>query len=108
MFRIASQSKGMTAAAVMMLVHEEDESLLDRTMVLYITPMSSSNSHRYVKLPVLLAGGGFKHGQHLGFDKDNNHSLANLCVPMLPRPGIHSDKFATSNGTMRGLEITSP
>ncbi len=37
-------------------------------MVLYGTPMGSANSHSNVNLPVLLAGGGFKHGQHLAFD----------------------------------------
>ena len=39
-------------------------------MVLYGTCMGSANSHSNVNLPVLLAGGGFKHGQHLAFDKD--------------------------------------
>ncbi|MEJ6579769.1 MAG: hypothetical protein QNL68_08205 [Akkermansiaceae bacterium] len=58
-----------------------------------------------VNLPVLLAGGDFKHGQHLSFDKDNNYPFANLYLSMLHRLGIDTDKFATSNGTMRGLEI---
>src|SRR5690606_35163607 len=44
---------------------EEGESLLDRTMVLYGTCMGSANSHSNVNLPVLIAGGGFRHGQHL-------------------------------------------
>tara|TARA_B110000305_G_scaffold92986_1_gene104826 strand:+ start:5632 stop:6117 length:486 start_codon:yes stop_codon:yes gene_type:complete len=91
--------------AALAATKEEDESLLDRTMVLYDTPMGSANSHSNVNLPVLLAGGGFKHGLHLGFDKDNNYPLANLYLSMLHRLGIDTDKFATSNGTMRGLEI---
>ena len=91
--------------AALAATKEGDESLLDRTMVLYGTPMGSANSHSNVNLPVLLAGGGFKHGQHLGFDKDNNYPLANLYLSMLHRLGIDTDKFATSNGTMRGLEI---
>lgn len=84
---------------------EDGESLLDRTSVLYGTPMGSANSHSNVNLPVLLAGGGFKHGQHLGFDKENNYPLANLYVSMLQRLGIDEEKFATSTGTMRGLEM---
>jgi len=84
---------------------EGGESLLDRTSVLYGTPMGSANSHSNVNLPVLLAGGGFKHGQHLGFDKDNNYPLANLYVSMLHRLEIKAEKFATSDGTMRGLEL---
>jgi len=85
--------------------HEEGESLLDRTMVLYGTPMGSANSHSNVNLPVLLAGGGFRHGQHLAFDKENNYPLANLFVSMLQRLGIESGTFSTSKGTMRGLEL---
>ncbi len=51
---------------------EEGQTLLDRTMVLYGTCMGSANSHSNKNLPVLLAGGGFKHGQHLAFDTKNN------------------------------------
>ena len=76
-----------------------------RTSVLYGTCMGSANSHSNVNLPVLLAGGGFKHGQHLAFDKENNYPLANLYVSMLQRLGIHAEKFATGTGTFRGLEL---
>ena len=84
---------------------EENETLLDRTMVLYGTPMGSANSHSNVNLPVLLAGGGFKHGQHLAFDRENNYPLANLFVSMLHRLGIEAGRFSTSSGTMRGLAM---
>ncbi len=83
---------------------EQGESLLDRTMVLYGTCMGSANSHSNVNLPVLLAGGGFRHGQHLAFDQQNNYPLANLYVSMLQRLGIATDTFSTGKGTMRGLE----
>ncbi len=83
---------------------EQGESLLDRTSVLYGTCMGSANSHSNVNLPVLLAGGGFKHGQHLAFDAQNNYPLTNLYVSMLQRLGIETDRFSTSTGTMRGLE----
>jgi len=84
---------------------EEGESLFDRTMVLYGTPMGSANSHSNVNLPVMLAGGGFKHGQHLVFDKDNNYPLTNLHLSMLHRLGIETETFSTAKGTMRGLEM---
>jgi len=74
-------------------------------MVLYGTPMGSANSHSNTNLPVLLAGGGFKHGQHLAFDKENNYPLANLYVSMLQRIGIETGEFSTGKGTMRGLEM---
>ena len=74
-------------------------------MVLYGTPMGSANSHSNVNLPVLLAGGGFKHGQHLAFNKENNYPLTNLYVSMLQRLGIETDQFSTGKGTLRGLEL---
>ena len=83
---------------------EEGQTLLDRTMVLYGTCMGSANSHANVNLPVLLAGGGFRHGQHLAFDPLNNYPLTNLFVTMLRRLGIEADEFSTGRGTFRGLE----
>ncbi|HEX5104870.1 MAG TPA: DUF1552 domain-containing protein [Pirellulaceae bacterium] len=84
---------------------EGGHSLLDRTMVLYGTCMGSANSHSNVNLPVLLAGGGFRHGQHLAFDTENNYPLSNLYVSMLQRLGLEADRFSTGTGTMRGLEL---
>ena len=86
-------------------VTEGPETLLDRTMVLYGTCMGSANAHSNTNLPVLLAGGGFRHGQHLAFDRQNNYPLPNLYLSMLQRLGIETDKFASSTGTMRGLEL---
>jgi hypothetical protein len=84
---------------------EDGEPLLDRTMVLYGTCMGSANSHSNTNLPMLLAGGGFRHGQHLAFDANNNYPLANLHLSMLHRLGVETDSFSTSKGTMRGLEL---
>ena len=84
---------------------EEGESLLDRTQVLYGTPMGSANSHSNVNLPVLLAGGGYKHGQHLAFDTKNNYPLSNLYVTMLQRLGIETGEFSTGKATMKGLKM---
>jgi Protein of unknown function (DUF1552) len=83
---------------------EAGEPLLDRTMILYGSNLGNANTHVTTNLPVLFAGGGFKHGQHLAFDKERNYPLPNLFVSMLQRMGIEADKFASSTGTMRGLE----
>jgi hypothetical protein len=83
---------------------EGGAALLDRTMVLYGSNLGNANTHVTTNLPVLLAGGGFRHGQHLAFDRDRNYPLPNLFVSMLQRLGLDVDKFATSTGTMRGLE----
>lgn len=84
---------------------EDGESLLDRTMVLQGAGMGNANAHTNLNLPVMLIGGGFRHGQHLVFDKDKNYPLPNLFVSMLQRMGLEVDRFASSTGTMRGLEM---
>lgn len=86
-------------------VQEDGETLLDRTMVLYGSNLGNANSHDNKNMPIILAGGGFKHGRHLAFDRKHNYPLPNLYVSMLQRLGIETDKFASSTGTMRGLEM---
>lgn len=57
-------------------------------------------------MPVLFAGGGFRHGQHLAFDQKKNHPLPNLYLSILQQTGLSAEQFATSTGTMPGLEPT--
>jgi hypothetical protein len=79
--------------------------LLDNTMVLFGSNLGNANSHDWTNLPVLLAGGGFKHGQHLAFDAKNNTPLSNLFVQMLQKMGVETDKFGSSTKTaVPGLE----
>jgi len=87
-------------------VSEGGETLLDRTMILYGSNLGDANAHSTTNLPTLFAGGGFRHGQHLAFDGAQNYPLPNLFVSMLQRMGLHEGKFASSTGTMRGLEMT--
>jgi hypothetical protein len=87
-------------------VEEGGESLLDRTMVLYGSNLGDANAHATTNMPILLAGGGFRHGQHLAFDQTSNYPLPNLFVSMLQRLGVKTDVFATATGAMRGLELT--
>ena len=54
---------------------------------------------------MLLAGGGFKHGQHLAFDPKRNEPICKLFVSMLQRLGIETDEFSAVKGTLRGLEL---
>ena len=84
---------------------EGDETLLDRTMVLYGSNLGNANTHVTTNLPVLFAGGGFKHGKHLAFDRTRNYPLPNLFVNVLQRFGLEADRFSTSTGTLRGLEV---
>jgi len=84
---------------------ENGASLLDRSMILYGSNLGNANTHVTTNLPVLFAGGGFRHGQHLAFDRERNYPLPNLFVSILQRLGIEAERFATSTGTMRGLEM---
>ena len=85
--------------------NEGGEPLLDRTMILYGSNLGDANAHSTINLPTLFAGGGFRHGQHLAFDRAQNYPLPNLFVSMLQRMGLEEGKFASSTGTMRGLEM---
>ena len=82
---------------------EEGEPLLDRTMVLYGSNLGNASSHDTRNLPMMLFGGGFKHGQHLKFDAEKNPPLANLHVSMLQRLGLETDTFSSGKATLTGL-----
>ena len=82
---------------------EEGDTLLDRTMVFFSSNLGNAAGHSVKNMPVILAGGGFKHGQHIAFDKET--PLSNLFVTMLQRMGIDADKFSSSKGTLTGLEM---
>lgn len=83
---------------------EEGDTLLDRTMVYFSSNLGNASNHSCKNLPTLLAGGGFRHGQHLAFDPASPPPLSNLYVSMLQRLGIETDKFGSSTGTLSRLE----
>ncbi len=80
--------------------------LLDHTMVLHGSNLDCGSKHDSSNMPMLLAGGGCRHGQHLAFDEKNNYPLPNLYVSILQQMGLETDRFASSTGTFRGLEPT--
>ncbi|MDG2324997.1 MAG: DUF1552 domain-containing protein [Akkermansiaceae bacterium] len=84
-------------------IEEADGTLLDHTMLLYGCHMGDANIHNNVNLPVILAGGGFQHGQHLKFNDQINSPLCNVFVSMLQKMGLENDRFASSTGTLTGL-----
>ena len=77
--------------------------LLDETMVLLTSNLGNASSHDNRNMPVLFAGGGFKHGRHLAFDQKNNYPLPNLYLDALHQLGLQQESFATSTGNMAGL-----
>ncbi|MEK6239485.1 MAG: DUF1552 domain-containing protein, partial [Planctomycetales bacterium] len=79
----------------------DGSSLLDSTMVLFGSGMGSGSRHTNDNLPIILAGGGFRHGQHL--DVAHRQPLCNLYLSMLQQLGCEVDRFNTSTGTLTGL-----
>ncbi len=86
-------------------VQEAEGTLLDRTMVVLTSNLGNASAHDTKNMPVVFAGGGFKHGQHLAFDRQDNYPLPNLYVSILQRMGLPYDRFVTGTSTMRGLEM---
>jgi hypothetical protein len=84
---------------------DQGSSLLETTSVLLTSNLGNGSSHDTKNMPVVLAGGGFRHGQHLTFDRKNNYPLPNLYVSLLQRMGLETDRFMSSTGTMSGLEM---
>jgi len=84
-------------------VKDGDGTLLDHTQVLIGSNLGDASGHGTSNLPILLAGGGYRHGQHIAGDTQNNTPLGNLFVTMLQRFGMETDRFGSSTGTIKGL-----
>jgi hypothetical protein len=81
----------------------KSDSLLDETMVLLTSNLGNASAHDNKNMPVLFAGGGFKHGQHLAFDQKDNYPLPNLYLTAIQKLGLEQESFATSSNVMTGL-----
>lgn len=90
-------------ASLAMTSTSDGQRLLDQTMVLYGSNLGDANVHNCTNLPILLAGGGLRHGHHRVYDSQHNKPLCNLFVTMLQRLGVETDRFASSSGTLSEL-----
>jgi hypothetical protein len=77
-----------------------EQSLLERTTIFYASNLGNSSSHDNNNLPILLAGGGFKHQGHVAYDRKNNTLLSNLFVRMMHQLGIEAKSFGASTGVV--------
>lgn len=81
----------------------DDRPLLDSTMVLCGSGMGNGSSHSNKNLPILLAGGNMKHGQHYVAPEESHRRvpLANLFTTMLQEFGCTEvEKFNRATGNM--------
>lgn len=86
-------------------IKDGEGNLLDHTSVLFGSNLGNASSHSWKNLPIILAGGGFKHGAHVVHDAKDNTPLANLFVPLAQRMGVETESFGFSNkSAIEGLE----
>lgn len=79
--------------------------LFDHTMILYGCGMATG-THSCRNMPLVLAGGGFKLGEHRVLPAADPHRVkaCNLLLSMLQNFGLEVDRFGTSTGTLAGLD----
>ncbi|MCZ6671937.1 MAG: DUF1552 domain-containing protein [Verrucomicrobia bacterium] len=80
----------------------EGKPLLDSTLVMWGSGMGDASRHSNASLPILLAGGGLKHGQHWSFDRDapGTPLLGDLYITMLQQLGLETDRFSNATQNM--------
>ncbi len=86
-------------------LEDGDGHLLDHTMVLFGSGMGNANAHTNSNLPIVLAGGGFKHGEHRAYPTTGSGRvpLSNLYLSLLQRFGVETNRFALSTGSLPDL-----
>ncbi len=77
-----------------------DRTLLDSTSVLFGSGIGDANTHRNNDLPILLAGGGYRHGEFkkVASSGPNKVPLCNLYVDLAQRMGVETESFGSSTG----------
>ena len=77
-----------------------DRTLLDSTSVLFGSGIGDANTHRNNDLPILLAGGGYRHGEFkkVASSGPNKVPLCNLYVDLAQRMGVETESFGNSTG----------
>ena len=83
----------------------QDLGLLDSTHVLFGSGMGDGSAHTNKNLPVLLAGGGYKHRTHMILPEaaEKRVPLCNLYLTIAQRFGVESGAFGRSKGTFGEL-----
>lgn len=76
---------------------EGGSTLLDNTQILFGSNLGNASSHSWRNLPIIVAGGGYRHGQHIAHDEKNNTHFANLFVQMSQKMGLEISQFGSSN-----------
>ena len=85
----------------------QGRSLLDSTILLYSSGMGDANTHNNSNLPVLVAGGAFKHGHYHKVDREkdsaNTPLFGDLFITFMQQLGIHRERFANASHNMNEI-----
>ena len=79
---------------------EAGATLLDHTMTLLGSNLGNAAAHDPRNNPIILAGGGLKHGGYVAHRRDENTPLCNLFLRMLQEMGMETEVFATSSSSL--------
>ncbi len=81
-------------------IQDGERTLLDSTSVLFGSGMADANTHKNTDLPIILAGGGYRHGEfkQLPASGPNKVPLCNLYVDIAQRMGVQTEAFGNSTG----------
>ena len=81
-------------------MNDGERTLLDSTAVVFGSGMGDANTHKNSDLPIILAGGGYKHGEfrQLPGEGLNKVPLCNLFVDIAQRMGVETASFGSSTG----------
>ena len=82
-------------------IPDGDGSLLDHTLYLFGSGMGNPDAHDHANLPIVVAGGRIKGGQHIEYKEPT--PLANLHLTLLDKVGVRLDSFADSRGRVDEL-----
>jgi len=81
-------------------IPDGERSLLDSTSVLFGSGMGNGHSHTNSDLPIILAGGGYRHGEFKQVSREGGRKvpLCNLYLEIAQRMGLEAEAFGTSTG----------
>jgi hypothetical protein len=98
-YQITQFGKFLTRLAA---IQDGDKTLLDSTSVLFGSGMGSGAKHTNTDLPIILAGGGYQHGEFKKVEAKgpNKVPLCNLFLDIAQGMDIEKDAFGSSTGTV--------
>ncbi|MEM9826562.1 MAG: DUF1552 domain-containing protein [Planctomycetota bacterium] len=86
-------------------VDEAGTDLLENTAILFASNLGNASAHNWHNLPIIVAGGKYRHGNYVAHDAENNTPLANLFVELARRMDVDINAFGSSTAeSVRGLE----